>query len=98
MAKITYEKAREDHEYLWSIAPADDMTGAYVDQEDLAKLLKMPTKAIARDCYVAQIDHWFSCGPDPCNLPSADPQYWIDCDAFVKDIAIRHGFAEDGTL
>ena len=61
---ITYAQAYKDHSYLWAIAPADDMTGAYVDQEDLEKLLAMPTKATARDCLVNQIEYWFERGPD----------------------------------
>ncbi len=59
---ISYEQARKDHEYLWNIGPADDMTGGYVDQEDLGTLLKKPTKATAKDCYCNQISYWFSNG------------------------------------
>lgn len=84
---ITYEQAREDHEYLWSIGPADDMTGGYVDQEDLAKLLRSPTKATARDCYVSQIIYWFQVGPDD----GEGAQYSIENDPEVAEIAERHG-------
>lgn len=63
MAKVSYEQAREDHEYLWSIAAAYDMTGGYTDQEDLSRLLQNPTKSTARDCYVRQIEYWFQVGP-----------------------------------
>jgi hypothetical protein len=83
---VSYEQARSDHEYLWSIGPAKDMTGAYVDQNDLAKLLRNPTKATARDCYVHQIEYWFNAGPDdapkPRNLMRSDP--------IVAEIAERH--------
>lgn len=86
MGNISYEQARKDHEYLWSIAPAHDMTGAYVDQEDLQKLLRSPTKATARDCYLAQIEFWFQSGPDVGDgngdIPWDDPR--------VLEIAIRH--------
>lgn len=53
-----YNQARADHEYLWdTYAPASDMTGAYVDQDDLEKLLKNPTKKTAVECYEAQIEY-----------------------------------------
>ena len=65
MSRITYEQALADHTYLWEeYGPAEDMTGAYVDQEDLTLLLRSPTKATARDCLCRQIDHWFSVGPE----------------------------------
>ena len=34
---MTYEQAFKDHEYLWKIGPGYDMTGGYVDQEDLSR-------------------------------------------------------------
>ena len=55
----TYEQAKEDHEYLWSIGEAYDMSGGYVDQDDLDSLLKNPTKATARSCFIRQIGHCF---------------------------------------
>ena len=84
--QITYEQARKDHEYLWSIGPAKDMTGGYVDQGDLAKLLRNPTKATARDCYVSQIVYWFQIGPDG-SAPAGD---LIALDPMVAEIADRH--------
>ena len=60
-----YEQARADHEYLWQVyAPAEDMTGGYVDQGDLSLLLRSPTKATAADVYESQIVYWFGIGPD----------------------------------
>lgn len=91
MAKISYEQAREDHEYLWDIGAADDMTGAYVDQEDLARLLRSPTKATARDCYCDQIAHWFQVGPDTRGGASSKAEDHIETDPTVREIAIRHG-------
>lgn len=41
---------------------AADMTGSYVDQNDLAKLLRSPTKATAKQCLCAQIEYWFQVG------------------------------------
>lgn len=64
MSKISYEQAYSDWEYLFSIGCAYDMTGGYVDQEDLKKLLKSPTKKTARDCLVNQIIYWFQVGID----------------------------------
>lgn len=87
MAKISYEQARADHEYLWSIAPANDMTGGYVDQEDLSKLLKSPTKATARDIYMNQIIYWFHAGPQDDDQAGEVP--WDD--PRVVEIALRHG-------
>lgn len=71
MTRVTYEQALDDHTYLWDFyGPAADMTGAYVDQEDLAKLLRSPTKATARDCLTRQIGHWFNVGPEDGGLLS----------------------------
>lgn len=89
MAKVSYEQAREDHEYLWSIAPANDMTGGYVDQEDLAKLLKSPSKATARDLYVDQINYWFLAGPQEDDQAGEVPWH----DPRVVEIAHRYAVA-----
>ena len=87
---MTYVQARKDHEYLWSTyAPADDMTGGYVESDDLERLLVNPTKATARQCYEDQIAYWFQAGPDkltPCDGWQDDPE--------VRAIAERH-FAMD---
>ena len=85
MRSISYEQAREDHEYLWGIAPAYDMTGGYVDQEDLALLLRSPTKKTARDCYCDQIRYWFE-GPDHNAERGLVPWH----DPKVCEIAERH--------
>lgn len=69
MPSVTYEQAYEDHKYLWDFyGPASDMTGGYVDQEDLARLLASPSKATARDCLVRQITYWFDVGPEQGGL------------------------------
>ena len=89
MASIGYAQARADHEYLWqTYGPADDMTGGYVDQDDLTKLLEKPTRATARDCYVAQIERWLRLGPEDGARGG-----WPD-DPLVQEIAGRH-FMED---
>lgn len=87
---MKYDQAFEDWEYLWAIAPADDMTGAYVDQEDLDKLLRNPTKKVAASCLCSQIDHWFYAGP------SSEDGPWDFRDLSVEhpkllEIAERHG-------
>jgi len=79
MTRATYEQAYADHCYLWEThGPAGDMSGGYVDQDDLVKLLKSPTKAMARDCLVSQIIYWFSCqlddGQSPDDIAAADPE------------------------
>lgn len=86
MRRITYEQAYADHQYLWAIAPAKDMTGAYVDQNDLARLLASPTKTTARQCLQSQINHWFNYGPD------CPDEGWRE-DAKVHEIAERRGRA-----
>ena len=87
--RISYEQAREDREYLWSISPAYDMTGGYVDQDDLQRLLENPTKATARDCYRRQINYWFERGPQEGDRSGEIPWY----DARVVEIAERHCIA-----
>lgn len=99
--KITYEQARADHEYLWdTYGPADDMTGGYEDQYDLAKLLKNPSKKTALDCYSRQIAYWFDKGPQ-ANSGMGDTTWeninWHDFK--VIDIAVRHGLiSEDDSM
>jgi hypothetical protein len=63
--RITYEKALKDWKTLFEgIGPASDMTGGYVDQDDLDKLLKSPTKSTAKKCLINQIEYWFENGID----------------------------------
>lgn len=85
MAETSYDQAWRDHQYLWlTYAEADDMTGGYVDSEDLKKLLRTPTRATARDCLCSQIAFWFQNGPAtaPGHIPWDDPR--------VREIAERH--------
>lgn len=80
-----YDQAYADWNYLWTeYGPASDMTGGYVDQDDLARLLKSPTKTTAADCLDNQIIYWFQVGPEKyCNRP--DPN-----DARLQEIAERY--------
>lgn len=87
--RVTYEQALADHTYLWTeYGAANDMTGAYVDQDDLTRLLRSPTKATARDCLCDQIRYWFEAGPDSSSSfgRTMDSQ-----DQMLHEIAERHG-------
>ena len=88
---MKYEQAYKDHCYLWGIGPAADMTGGYVDSEDLHKLLSSPTKSTAANILCAQIEYWFQVGPDMGDSHGSDAQEQINNDPLVKDIAERHG-------
>ncbi len=59
---VSYHEVREDWKTLWDICCANDMTGAYVDSEDLDKMLETPTKAMAVQCMKRQIDYWLDVG------------------------------------
>lgn len=88
----TYAQARADHEYLWeTYAAAGDMTGGYVDQGDLERLLKKPTKVTARDCYADQICYWFQHGVD--GEEGIDPDFKDD--PMVIEIAERYCCEDD---
>ena len=91
---MTYDQAREDHEYLWNTyGPAFDMTGGYVDQEDLWKLMKSPTKKTARECYESQVAYWFASG---CSDGGFDLSTINWTDPMVREIAERHGVLPEG--
>lgn len=85
---MKYEQAKSGHDYLWSTyGEAYDMTGGYVDQDDLKKMLASPTKATAARCLCSQIAYWFSSGYSTTCIernviPMNDPK--------VCDIAERH--------
>ena len=60
---MTYDQARKDHEYIWSTyGEAYDISGGYIDQDDLRRLLHNPTKKTATECYANQIRYWFEVG------------------------------------
>ena len=66
---MKYEEVYDDWKYLWNIAGAKDMTGGYVDQEDLDMLLANPTKSTAKYCLERQIGYWYEVGPDKNDEP-----------------------------
>ena len=72
----SYQQAFKDWSYLWeTYGPAEDMTGAYVDQGDLAKLLRSPTKRTAATCLESQILYWFDAGPaSGCDRPNSNDE------------------------
>lgn len=59
---MSYKEVRKDWEILWAICPANDMTGAYVDSEDLSSMLETPTKKMAEQCMNRQIIYWLEQG------------------------------------
>ncbi len=89
---MNYEETYKDHKYLFDIGPASDMTGGYVDSEDLGYMLKNPSKKGAVRCLSRQIDYWFQVGTEngvgfndgkmPCELVDEYP--------LIKEIADRH--------
>lgn len=91
----TYEQAFKDHRYLWdTYGSAHDMTGGYVDQGDLNRLLRKPTKATAKECLEDQIMYWFLVGPDNGSDNCHEfLQYAIDTDPKVREIARRYGYS-----
>lgn len=87
MNGITYAQSFSDHSYLWeTYGAADDMTGRYVDQDDLARLLRSPSKATACKCLISQIEYWFSVGPDSFGNNPLDRN-----DKRLQEIAERYG-------
>jgi hypothetical protein len=64
MDKVNYGQAYRDHEFLWQICPARDMTGGYQDSDDLSRLLKSPTRTTAKQCLIHQIHYWFEAGTE----------------------------------
>lgn len=86
--KLSYEQAFKDWQYLWDIDCAYDMTGGYVDQEDLKKLLCNPTKTTATKCLKSQIVYWFQVGTESKGAASN-----FISDPIVADIAERYSSA-----
>lgn len=60
---MTYDEVYRDWCYLFdTVGAADDMTGGYVESNDLDALLRKPTKGTAKDCLNRQIAYWFRTG------------------------------------
>lgn len=60
---LTYDKVFPMWKFLFEdVACANDMTGAYCDQEDLESLIKDPSKKNATNIMKKQIEYWFSHG------------------------------------
>ena len=88
----TYGEVFSDWERLWSIAPANDMTGAYVDQDDLDKLLRSPNKRTAKDCLNRQIYHWFEAGVESGGETGIPASEVILRHPEIEDIAGKYGY------
>lgn len=94
MNRNTYDQALDDRRYLWeSYDEPVDMTGGYVDQEDLEKLLANPTRTTARQCLISQIAYWFQVGPENSSGEFTDG-CWKN-DSRVIEIAYRYGINID---
>lgn len=87
---MTYNQIRSDHEYLWAYGEAEDVSGAYVDQDDLKRLLRSPNKITAQQCYESQIIYWFNIGPDKSSRAGSG---W-KTDPMVREIARRYDSIE----
>lgn len=89
---MTYEQAFTDRQTLWSVGAAHDMTGAYVDQEDLELLLASPNKQTAKRCLLSQIGHWFTAGIDDGHSLGRSASSVLAEHPELHEIAERHGF------
>lgn len=87
-----YEEVRKDWEILFNEAPASDMTGGYVDQMDLEKMLRNPTKRMATDCMIRQIEYWFESGVETDD-PIGDRDRLIESDEAIRNVAKKYGYA-----
>lgn len=93
---MTYEEVYKDWDYLFNtISHANDMTGGYVDSEDLEALLKKPSKSTAKKCLVCQINYWFDAGIEYSNehkgktvfdLINEYPEILVIADRYLKDL------------
>lgn len=60
-----FHQVHSDRAFLWcNLGPARDMTGGYVDQDDLELILSNPTKATARKILINHIRYWFDKGTE----------------------------------
>lgn len=89
---MTYEEMYADWEYLFKqVGCADDMTGGYVDSEDLDAMLKSPTKATAKRCLSRQIGYWFQTGIQfDRGLSGKSISELIEIYPKIEEIADRH--------
>lgn len=88
---MTYEQTYKDWKFLFDIDPAYDMTGGYVDSEDLEELLKNPTKKTAKRCLSRQINYWFDVGIQKgFENETTMPSELVDEYPEISEIAERH--------
>lgn len=92
--KADYEQALKDWETLWAVGAANDMTGAYVDSDDLIMLLRSPTKNTALHCLERQIHYWFEKGIENgggLGTPAAEV---VADHPHLDEIAERYGYED----
>ena len=89
---MKYEEIYKDWNYLFRrVGFAADMTGGYVDSEDLDELLKSPSKSTACKCLRRQITYWFQVGLEQDCEHLGKTIYEL-CDEFpeIREIAERN--------
>lgn len=93
----TYEQVRKQWETLWKIGQADDMTGGYVDQNDLEKLLKNPTKQTAKKCMESQIEYWLDSGTEEKPISGGDYTLEMLIEEYpqIRKIAEDYGYIDE---
>jgi len=94
--KERHRELLELHARLWAIGPADDMTGGYVDQHDLDRLLKKPTLSTAISCLEDQIEYWFDAGVDSESGKIKSWEEIAEEHPWVRKVAADLGFADEG--
>lgn len=87
-----YQQALKDWDTLWKVGAAHDMTGGYVDQEDLDRLLRNPTKAMATRCLISQIHYWFQAGIETGTEQAKEAALVLAEHPHLEPIAIRYGY------
>lgn len=90
--KEKYQQALSDWETLWKVGAAHDMTGGYVDQQDLDRLLRNPTKAMATKCLISQINYWFEAGIETGTEKGKPAALVLAEHPHLEPIAIRYGY------
>jgi F420-0:gamma-glutamyl ligase-like protein len=89
---MTYNEMFKDWDYLFkTVGCASDMTGGYVESDDLDRLMRSPNKATAKKCMSVQISYWFDAGIEYTNDHKRKSVYDL-LEEFprIEEIAERH--------
>lgn len=89
---MKYKEVYEDHRFLWSIGPANDMVVGYCSDNDLQLMLSCPTKNMAKLCLIRQMMWWFSEGLANDNGKGIDPHEFENKYPRIRKIAERYEF------